>query len=144
MIMYHFTFVNSKQFGLLLEAIHLRSFCGEFLISGDDKLRSFLPVSYRALSCLGQNLRMWLEGSRLAASRKVSIRPRSFCGESLYLGPRSEMLAIKQSHLWRDGGILLVLKYWIFSRMLHSSSIVGLVASFFLLSSGEWDMLLEK
>lgn len=54
--MYYFTFVNFKQIGLLLEAIHLRSFCGEFLISGDDKLRNFLSVSYRALNCSGQRV----------------------------------------------------------------------------------------
>ena len=96
--MYYFTFVNFKQFGLLLEAIHLRSFCGEFLISGDDNLRSFLPVSYRSLELLGsESLGTWLEDSRLAASPKVSICQRSFCSEPLYLGPRSEILVINFS-----------------------------------------------
>ena len=113
--MYYFTFVNFKQFGLLLEAIHLRSFCGEFLISGDDNLRSFLPVSYRSLELLGsESLGTWLEDSRLAASPKVSIRQRSFCGELLYLGPRSEILVINFS--------LYYLSRVIFGAMTESSS----------------------
>ena len=74
MIMYYFTFVNFKQFGLLLEAIHLRSFCGEFLISGDDKFEELPACLVQSLELLGsKSLGTWLEGSGLAASPKVSI-----------------------------------------------------------------------
>ena len=73
--MYYFTFVNFKQFGLLLEAIHLRSFCSEFLISGDNKFEELPACLVQSFELLGsESLRTWLEGSRLAASPKVSIR----------------------------------------------------------------------
>ena len=53
MIMYYFTFVNFKQFGLLLGAIHLRSFCSEFLISGDNKLEELPACLVQSLELLG-------------------------------------------------------------------------------------------